>query len=47
MRRESDELTFPAVRAIVYEMLYGAALCAKPQYMRWMEEVKRKLQLRI
>jgi SRSO17 transposase len=40
-------LTFPAVRAIVQEIFTALLFAAKPRYMHWMEQAKRKLQLRI
>lgn len=47
MRRGATGLTFPAVRAIVQEIFTALLLAAKPRYMHWMEQAKRKLQLRI
>lgn len=47
MRRGAAELTFPAVRAIVQEIFTALLFAAKPRYMHWMEQAKRKLQLRI
>ena len=40
-------LTFPAARAIVQEIFTALLFAAKPQYMHWMEQAKRNLQLRI
>jgi SRSO17 transposase len=40
-------LTFPAVRAIVQEIFTALLFAAKPRYMQWMEQARRKLQLRI
>jgi SRSO17 transposase len=40
-------LTFPAVRAIVQEIFTALLFAAKPRYMHWMEQARRKLQLRI
>src|SRR6185436_12598152 len=47
MRRGAAKLTFPAVRAIVQEILTALLFAAKPRYMHWMEQAKRELQLRI
>lgn len=47
MRRGAAGLTFPAVRAIVQEIFTALLFAAKPRYMQWMEQAKRKLQLRI
>ena len=47
MRRGAAGLTFPAVRAIVQEIFTALLFAAKPRYMHWMEQAKRKLQLRI
>jgi SRSO17 transposase len=47
MRRDHSGLTFPAVRAIVQEIFTALLFAAKPRYMQWMEDAKRKLQLRI
>lgn len=47
MRRGAATLTFPAVRAIVQEIFTALLFAAKPRYMQWMEQAKRKLQLRI
>jgi len=47
MRRGAAGLTFPAVRAIVQEIFTALLFAAKPQYMHWMEQAKRQLQLRI
>jgi SRSO17 transposase len=41
------KLTFPAVRAIVQEIFTALLFAAKPRYMQWMEQARRKLQLRI
>ena len=46
-RRGAAGLTFPAVRAIVQEIFTALLFAAKPQYMQWMEQAKRNLQLRI
>ena len=40
-------LTFPAVRAIVQEIITAMLFAAKPRYMQWMEQAKHELQLRI
>jgi SRSO17 transposase len=40
-------LTFPAVRAIVQEIITALLFAAKPRYMQWMEQAKQNLQLRI
>jgi SRSO17 transposase len=40
-------LTFPAVRAIVQEIITALLFAAKPRYMQWMEQARQKLQLRI
>ena len=37
----------PATRAIVQEIFTALLFAAKPRYMHWMEQAKRKLQLRI
>jgi hypothetical protein len=37
MRRSSGALTFPAVIAIVQEILTALLFAAKPRYMHWME----------
>jgi SRSO17 transposase len=47
MRHGSTSLTFPAVRAIVQEIFTALLFAAKPSYMRWMEQAKHKVQLRI
>jgi SRSO17 transposase len=47
MRHGAAGLTFPAVRAIVQEIFTALLFAAKPRYMHWMEQAKRKLQLRI
>jgi SRSO17 transposase len=47
MRHGAAGLTFPAVRAIVQEIFTALLFAAKPQYMHWMEQAKRNLQLRI
>jgi SRSO17 transposase len=47
MRRGAAGLTFPAVRAIVQEIFTALLFAQKPRYMQWMEQAKRKLQLRI
>lgn len=47
MRRGAADLTFPAVRAIVQEIFTALLFAQKPRYMHWMEQAKRKLQLRI
>lgn len=47
MRRGAQQLTFPAVRAIVQEIFTALLFAAKPRYMQWMEQAKRNLQLRI
>lgn len=47
MRRGAAGLSFPAVRAIVQEIFTALLFAAKPRYMHWMEQAKRKLQLRI
>lgn len=47
MRRGATSLTFPAVRAIVQEIFTALLFAQKPRYMHWMEQAKRKLQLRI
>jgi SRSO17 transposase len=47
MRRGAAGLTFPAVRAIVQEIFTALLFAQKPRYMHWMEQAKRKLQLRI
>ena len=47
MRRGAATLTFPAVRAIVQEIFTALLFAAKPRYMQWMDQAKRKLQLRI
>lgn len=47
MRRGAAGLTFPAARAIVQEIFTALLFAAKPRYMHWMEQAKRKLQLRI
>jgi SRSO17 transposase len=47
MRRGAASLTFPVVRAIVQEIFTALLFAAKPQYMKWMEQAKHKLQLRI
>jgi len=41
------QLTFPAVRAIVQDIFTALLFAAKPRYMQWMEQARRKLQLRI
>jgi SRSO17 transposase len=46
-RRGAATLTFPAVRAIVQEIFTALLFAQKPRYMQWMEQAKRKLQLRI
>jgi hypothetical protein len=46
MRHGAAGLTFPAVRAIVQEIL-TALLFAANEVMHWMEQAKRNLQLRI
>lgn len=40
-------LTFPAVRAIVQEIFMALLFAAKSRYIQWMEQARRKLQLRI
>jgi SRSO17 transposase len=47
MRRGAAGLTFPQVRAIVQEIFTALLFAAKPRYMRWMEQAKHELQLRI
>jgi SRSO17 transposase len=47
MRRGAAGLTFPAVRAIVQEIFTALLFAQKPRYMHWMEQAKRRLQLRI
>jgi SRSO17 transposase len=47
MRRGAAGLTFPAVRAVVQEIFTALLFAQKPRYMHWMEQAKRKLQLRI
>jgi SRSO17 transposase len=47
MRRGAAGLSFPAVRAIVQEILTALLFAAKPRYMHWMEQAKHELQLRI
>jgi SRSO17 transposase len=46
-RRGAATLTFPAVRAIVQEIFTALLFAQNPRYMQWMEQAKRKLQLRI
>ena len=46
-RTRGPALTFPAARAIVQEIFTALLFAAKPQDMHWMEQAKRKLQLRI
>jgi hypothetical protein len=46
-RRGAATLTFPAVRAIVQDIVTALLFAAKPRYMQWMEQAKRTLQLRI
>jgi SRSO17 transposase len=46
-RTRGPTLTFPAARAIVQEIFTALLFAAKPRYMHWMEQAKRKLQLRI
>jgi SRSO17 transposase len=46
-RRGAATLTFPAVRAIVQEIFTALLFAQKPRYMQWMDQAKRKLQLRI
>jgi SRSO17 transposase len=45
--QRGGRLTFPAVRAIVQEIFTALLFAAKPRYMHWMEQAKRRLQLRI
>jgi SRSO17 transposase len=47
MRRGAAGLTFPVVRAVVQEIFTALLFAQKPRYMHWMEQAKRKLQLRI
>jgi SRSO17 transposase len=47
MRRGATTLTFPVVRGIVQEIFTALLFAAKPRYMRWMEQAKHRLQLRI
>jgi SRSO17 transposase len=47
MQRGAAGLTFPAVRAVVQEIFTALLFAQKPRYMHWMEQAKRKLQLRI
>jgi SRSO17 transposase len=48
MRRTGQpSLTFPAVRAIVQEIITALLFAAKPRYMQWMEQARHNLQLRI
>ena len=46
-RTPGPRLTFPAARAIVQEIFTALLFAAKPRYMHWMEQAKRKIQLRI
>lgn len=46
-RRTGPRLTFPQIRAIVQEIFTGLLFLSRPQYMRWMHQAERRLQLRI